>query len=94
MGWRTILKVFFKKWVPELADLDIAFVHEPSRMTPMEQQMTGFILGKNYPKPIVDLQETRKRASDILWHMKDESTVIEENFRILRKHTLKNRKIS
>ena len=59
--------LFIKKWVPELADLDIAFVHEPSRMTPMEQQMTGFILGKNYPKPIVDLQETRKRASDILW---------------------------
>jgi len=86
--------VFIKKWVPELANLDIAFVHEPSRMTPMEQQMTGFILDKNYPKPIVDLQETRKRASDILWHMKDENTVIEENFRILRKHTLSNRKKS
>ncbi|QHI35713.1 Cryptochrome-like protein cry2 [Kordia antarctica] len=83
---------FIKKWVPELADLDIAFVHEPSRMTQMEQQMTGFILGENYPKPIVDLQESRKRASDILWHMKDENTVIEENFRILRKHTLTTRK--
>lgn len=86
--------VFIKKWVPELANLDIAFVHEPSRMKPMEQQMTGFILGENYPKPIVDLQETRKLASDILWHMKDENTVIEENFRILRKHTLSNRKKS
>ena len=43
-------------------------------------------LGKNYPKPIVNLQETRKYASDILWNMKDETTVIEENFRILKKH--------
>ncbi|WP_420572822.1 deoxyribodipyrimidine photo-lyase/cryptochrome family protein [Kordia sp.] len=85
---------FIKKWVPELADLDIAFVHEPSRMTPMEQQMANFILGKNYPKPIVNLQETRKYASDILWNMKDENTVIEENFRILQKHTLSNRKKS
>jgi len=84
--------IFIKKWVPELADLDIAFVHEPSKMTPMEQQMTGFILGKHYPKPIVNLQKTRKHASDILWHMKDENTVIEENFRILRKHTITNRK--
>ncbi|WP_298419839.1 FAD-binding domain-containing protein [uncultured Kordia sp.] len=86
--------VFIKKWVPELANLDSHFVHEPSKMTYMEQQMTGFIIGKNYPAPIVNLQETRKRASDILWHMKDENTVIEENFRILKKHTLTNRKKS
>lgn len=86
--------VFIKKWVPELANLEIAFVHQPSIMTPMEQQMTGFILGEQYPKPIVDLQITRKHASDILWHMKDENTVIEENFRILQKHTLTNRKKS
>ncbi len=85
---------FIKQWVPELAALDIAFVHEPSRMTPMEQQMANFFVGKNYPKPIVNLQETRKYASDILWNMKDENTVIEENFRILKKHTLSNRKKS
>ena len=86
--------IFIKKWVPELVNLETAFVHEPSRMTPMEQQMANFFIGKNYPKPIVDLQETRKYASDILWNMKDETTVIEENFRILKKHTLKNRKKS
>ncbi|EDP95233.1 FAD-binding domain-containing protein [Kordia algicida OT-1] len=86
--------IFIKKWVPELAELDTAFVHEPSKMTPMEQQMANFILGKDYPKPIVNLQETRKHASDILWNMKDENTVIEENFRILQKHTLSNRKKS
>ena len=86
--------IFIKKWVPELAKLDTAFVHEPSRMTPMEQQMANFFIGKNYPKPIVNLQQTRKYASDILWNMKEETTVIEENFRILQKHTLKNRKKS
>jgi deoxyribodipyrimidine photo-lyase len=85
---------FIKKWVPELANLEVPFVHEPSRMTPMEQQMANFFVGKNYPKPIVNLQETRKYASDILWNMKDENTVIEENFRILKKHTLSNRKKS
>ncbi|MEM6721340.1 MAG: FAD-binding domain-containing protein [Bacteroidota bacterium] len=86
--------MFIKQWVPELAELDTAFVHEPSRMTPMEQQMANFFVGKNYPKPIVNLSETRKHASDILWNMKDENTVIEENFRILKKHTLTNRKKS
>ena len=63
-------------------------------MTPMEQQMANFFLGKNYPKPIVDLQKTRKHASTVLWSMKDENTVIEENFRILKRHTLANRKRS
>lgn len=86
--------IFIKQWVPELAELDITFVHEPSRMTPMEQQMANFFLGKNYPKPIVDLQKTRKHASTVLWSMKDENTVIEENFRILKRHTLANRKRS
>ncbi|WP_430409168.1 deoxyribodipyrimidine photo-lyase/cryptochrome family protein [Kordia sp.] len=86
--------IFIKKWVPELENLDTHFVHEPSKMTHMEQQMAGFIVGKDYPSPIINLQETRKRASDILWHMKDENTVIEENLRILKKHTLKNRKRS
>jgi deoxyribodipyrimidine photo-lyase len=86
--------IFIKKWVPELAELETPFVHEPSKMTFMEQQMSGFIIGENYPAPIVNIQETRKRASDILWHMKDENTVIEENFRILKKHTLTNRKRS
>jgi len=86
--------IFIKQWVPELAALDTAFVHEPSRMTPMEQQMANFYVGKDYPRPIVNLQETRKHASDILWNMKDENTVIEENFRILKKHTLSNRKKS
>lgn len=86
--------VFIKKWVPELANLDTHFVHEPSKMTHMEQQMANFIIGKDYPAPIVNLQETRKRASDILWSMKDENTVIEESFRILKKHTLTNRKKS
>lgn len=86
--------IFIKKWVPELSNLETHFVHEPSKMTFMEQQMANFILGKDYPAPIVNLQQTRKRAGDILWSMKDENTVIEESFRIIKKHTLSNRKKS
>ena len=84
--------VFIKKWVPELAKLDLRFVHEPYLMTPLEEQLYDFRLGVDYPKPIVDINVNRKRASDILWKMKSDPEVRTENRRILSKHTLSNRK--
>ncbi|MDC8006178.1 FAD-binding domain-containing protein [Aureisphaera galaxeae] len=82
---------FIKKWVPELARLDIQFVHEPYLMTPMEQQLYDFKLGRDYPKPIVEIKETRKRASDVLWGIKKDPEVKKESLRILKKHTIPNR---
>ena len=83
--------VFIKKWVPELADLDTPFIHEPYLMTEMEQAFYNFKLGENYPHPIVDIKENRKRASEILWNMKDDPDVRRESFRILKRHTLSQR---
>ncbi len=83
--------VFIKKWVPELAKLDIHFAHEPYNMTRIEQILNEFELGKDYPRPIVDLQLSRKKASDILWKMRKDEKVREENFRILEKHTMDKR---
>ena len=83
--------VFIKKWVPELSKLDTHFAHEPYLMTPMEQEFNNFHLGKEYPHPIVDIKETRKKASDTLWGMKKNALVKKESQRILSKHTLSNR---
>ena len=82
---------FIKKWVPELTNLELQFIHEPYTMTPMEQILNDFHLGKDYPYPIVDMQKSRKKASDILWEMKNDKKVREENFRILKKHTFGKR---
>ena len=83
--------VFIKKWVPELAELDTAFIHEPYLMTEMEQAFYNFKLGENYPNPIVDIKENRKRASEILWNMKKDPEVVRESFRILKRHTIRDR---
>lgn len=83
--------VFIKKWVPELAKLDTHFIHEPYLMTEMEQMFYNFKLGEDYPKPIVDIKENRKRASDILWNLKKNPEVVRESYRILRRHTLSDR---
>ncbi len=66
---------FIKKWVPELQHLPIAFIHEPHTMSPMEQQFNNFVPGETYPLPIVDMNTTRKYASDTLWELKDDPLV-------------------
>jgi deoxyribodipyrimidine photo-lyase len=47
--------LFIKKWIPQLANLPIKYIHEPYLMSPLEQQIYNIVLGKDYPKPIVDL---------------------------------------
>ncbi|WP_317045574.1 cryptochrome/deoxyribodipyrimidine photo-lyase family protein [Aurantibacter aestuarii] len=84
--------LFIKKWVPELAHLELPFIHEPSKMTYFDQQLTGFQLGKDYPCPIVDENLSRKKASDILWQLKDQTLVKQDALRILARHTLQDRK--
>lgn len=79
---------FIKKWIPELRHLPTALVHEPYKMTYLDQKFNEFETGVNYPKPIVDMERTRKFASDFLWKMKKDPLVKEESFRILKLHTM------
>jgi deoxyribodipyrimidine photo-lyase len=79
---------FIKKWVPELRNLPRAFIHEPYKMTYLDQKFNAFEIGIDYPKPIVNMERTRKFASDFLWKMKKDPLVKDENNRILKLHTM------
>jgi deoxyribodipyrimidine photo-lyase len=79
--------VFIKKWVPELKNLEIPFCHEPYLMTELDQIFNNFKLGEDYPYPIVDIKQTRKKASDILWNMRKNKQVKTDGKRLLKKHT-------
>lgn len=78
--------IFIKKWIPELSEIPSNLVHEPWKLNPIEQQFYNCELGKDYPFPIVDVEETRKIASEIVWSFRKKDTVKEEGKRILKKH--------
>jgi deoxyribodipyrimidine photo-lyase len=77
---------FIKNWIPELENVPTQFIHEPWKMTTMEQEIYKVRIGLDYPLPIVDLEVTRKAASDVVWSFRKTKAVREEGNRILKKH--------
>ena len=53
---------YVRRWVPEIARLPDPWIHKPWLAPDMVLNAAGVVLGKTYPRPIVDHGEARQRA--------------------------------
>jgi deoxyribodipyrimidine photo-lyase len=61
---------YVRRWVPEIARLADAVIHEPWAASATELRDAGIVLGKTYPKPLIGLDAGRQRALDALATLK------------------------
>ncbi len=54
--------VYIARWVPELANLPPKHRHQPWSASAQALAQAGVTLGVTYPRPIIDLQQSRKEA--------------------------------
>ena len=56
---------FIRRWLPELAHLPSQWIHQPQAIPPVEAAAIGWVIGRDYPLPIVEnaaaMREARER---------------------------------
>ena len=56
---------YIRMYLPELANVESKFIHEPWEMSPAQQRIAGVEIGKQYPAPITDHATARAITLEI-----------------------------
>ena len=62
--------VYTKKWVPELKNMPIEFLHKPWELEKKFQEQIKIIIGRDYPEPIVNHEKARNAALEAFQKIK------------------------
>jgi deoxyribodipyrimidine photo-lyase len=62
---------YVRRWVPELKQMPNRFIHAPWTADRETLSKAGVMLGRDYPEPIVDHGEARKKALAAFEKIKD-----------------------
>jgi len=55
---------YLRRWLPELQRLPAEHIHDPWSMSPLEQEHHGLRIGVDYPRPIVNHMERKRRFEE------------------------------
>jgi deoxyribodipyrimidine photo-lyase len=55
-------RAYLRRWLPELASLPDEWLHRPADAPARVLAAAGVVIGRSYPRPIVDLKASRERA--------------------------------
>lgn len=83
--------LFIRKWIPELSNIPNEWIHTPWKLTEIEQLGYSCVLGKDYPKPIIDIEKYDKTIINTLWSLRKNENTKTFSKEIIKKHT-RNRK--
>ncbi|MBK5927771.1 cryptochrome/deoxyribodipyrimidine photo-lyase family protein [Rhodobaculum claviforme] len=72
---------FTRAWLPELAEVPDAFLHEPWRWGG-----AGRVLGRAYPEPVVDVAAAARAAREAVWGLRRARGFAAEAAEVARKH--------
>jgi len=83
---------FIKKWLPELSNFDIPFIHEPWRLNTFD--LIDKTIPLFYKNPIISIDLKRTRTTKQLWGLRSDKIVKQESKRILKLHVRPKRNIN
>ncbi len=76
---------FVETWLPELARLPKHLQAEPWKISEMESIEYDFILGRDYPFPLLDIEKANRQAREILYTLRNQLDP-DEKKSLLHKH--------
>ena len=77
---------FIKKWIPELKNIPIEFIHEPWKFQQNMLDKSPVIIGQDYPLPIVDHELEAKNAKEKIYEVRKSKKFKHESRIIFKNH--------